>query len=122
MEKIIISIGIPVATFILGYIAGVYDLLGIPYTGNGPNCLGNCLSKLRTKQILISHGIRTPRSYYAQINDEIHKNNFILKSKCRINLNIQNKIPIFVRILNQNQKIYLLSNVNRPVKKLPEKH
>lgn len=62
-----------------GYVAGVYDLLGIPYTGNGPNCLGNCLSKLRTKQILISHEIRTPRSYYAQINDEIHKNTFVLK-------------------------------------------
>jgi len=62
-----------------GYVAGVYDLLGIPYTGNGPNCLGNCLSKLRTKQILISHGIRTPRSYYAQIHDGIHKNTFVLK-------------------------------------------
>jgi D-alanine-D-alanine ligase len=62
-----------------GYIAGVFDLLGIPYTGNGPNCLGNCLSKLRTKQILISHGIRTPQSFYAQIQDEITKNAFVLK-------------------------------------------
>jgi D-alanine-D-alanine ligase len=41
--------------------------------------LGNCLSKLRAKQILISHGIRTPRFYYAGIHDEIQKNSFSLK-------------------------------------------
>jgi D-alanine-D-alanine ligase len=62
-----------------GYIAGVFDLLGIPYTGNGPNCLGNCLSKLRTKQILTSHGIRTPKSYLAQLNEDLQIDTFILK-------------------------------------------
>jgi len=62
-----------------GYIAGLFDLLGIPYTGNGPNCLGNCLSKLRTKQILISHGIKTPRSFLAQFQDNLQKDTFILK-------------------------------------------
>jgi D-alanine-D-alanine ligase len=62
-----------------GYVAGVFDLLGIPYTGNGPNCLGNCLAKSRTKQILISHGIRTPRSFFAQTSDELRKNTFGLK-------------------------------------------
>jgi D-alanine-D-alanine ligase len=41
--------------------------------------LGNCLSKLRAKQILISHGIKTPRFFYASIYDEIHKNSFGLK-------------------------------------------
>ena len=62
-----------------GFVAGVFDLLGIPYTGNGPNCLGNCLSKLRTKQILTSHGIRTPRSFFVQMDDLLLKNTFNLK-------------------------------------------
>ncbi len=42
------------------YIAGLYDILGFPYTGNTPACLGNCLKKSRTKQILNSFGIKTP--------------------------------------------------------------
>ena len=50
------------------YVAGVYDLLEIPYTGNSSVCLGNCLSKLRTKQILQSHGIRSPKYFIAGIN------------------------------------------------------
>ena len=50
------------------YVAGVYDLLEIPYTGNSSVCLGNCLSKVRTKQILQSHGIRSPKYFIAGIN------------------------------------------------------
>ncbi|HOI30600.1 MAG TPA: ATP-grasp domain-containing protein [Melioribacteraceae bacterium] len=50
------------------YVAGLFDLLGIPYTGNNPICLGNCLVKSRTKQILNSHGIKTPRHYIAKLN------------------------------------------------------
>lgn len=50
------------------YVAGLFDLLEIPYTGNGPICLGNCLSKARTKQILQSHGIRSPKHFIAGIN------------------------------------------------------
>ena len=43
------------------YMAGIYDLLEIPYTGNTSVCLGNCLNKTRTKQILQSYGIKTPK-------------------------------------------------------------
>ena len=50
------------------YVAGLYELLEIPYTGNNMICLGNCLSKARTKQILQSHGIRTPKHYIAAFN------------------------------------------------------
>lgn len=50
------------------YIAGLYELLGIPFTGNNSLCLGNCLNKVRTKQILKSHGIRTPRYFIAEVN------------------------------------------------------
>ncbi len=61
------------------YIAGMFDILGIPYTGNGPLTLGNCLIKSRTKQILQSHGIRTPKHWIAQLNESINKNDFDLK-------------------------------------------
>ncbi len=42
--------------------AGLYELLGYNYTGNIPSTLGNCLNKERTKEILYSNGIRTPRA------------------------------------------------------------
>ena len=61
------------------YVAGLFDILGIPYTGNGPITLANCLIKSRTKQILQSHGIRTPKHYIAQLNDSPDKNEFDLK-------------------------------------------
>ena len=61
------------------YIAGMFDILGIPYTGNGPVTLGNCLIKSRTKQILQSHGIRTPKHWVAYLNETLDKNEFDLK-------------------------------------------
>ena len=50
------------------FIAGVFDLMAVPYTGNNPICLGNCLIKSRTKQILNSHGIKTPSYFIAKLN------------------------------------------------------
>lgn len=61
------------------YVAGLFDILGIPYTGNGPVTLGNCLIKSRTKQILQSHGIRTAKHYTAYMGDVPEKNDFDLK-------------------------------------------
>lgn len=61
------------------YVAGMFDLLGIPYTGNGPVSLGNCLIKSRTKQILQSHGIRTPKHTIIEVNNYPDKNHFKLK-------------------------------------------
>ncbi len=61
------------------YVAGLFDLMEIPYTGNGPISLGNCLIKSRTKQILQSHGVRTPKHMIAHVNQYPEKNNFLLK-------------------------------------------
>ena len=41
-------------------VAGLYDLLKIPYTGAGALALGIALNKPRVKEILTYHGIRTP--------------------------------------------------------------
>ena len=42
-------------------IAGLFELLGYFYTGNKPSTLGNCLNKQRSKSILNSRGIVTPK-------------------------------------------------------------
>jgi D-alanine-D-alanine ligase len=43
------------------HIAGIYELLHIPYTGSGPLTLGTALNKCRVKEILNYHGLPTPR-------------------------------------------------------------
>jgi len=61
------------------YIAGIYDLLGIYYTGNSALCLGNCLIKSRTKQILKARGIKTPEYMVVNYKKKIDEDNFNLK-------------------------------------------
>lgn len=61
------------------YIAGLYDLLGVPYTGNSMVALGNCLCKSRTKLILQSHGLKTPKHYTTHINEYPAKQKLSLK-------------------------------------------
>jgi D-alanine-D-alanine ligase len=42
-------------------VTGVYEMLGIPYTGSPPLTLGICQRKGLSKQILLANGISTPR-------------------------------------------------------------
>ncbi len=44
-------------------VAGLLDLMGIPYTGSGPLALGLALNKFRVKQILRSADIPTARGF-----------------------------------------------------------
>jgi len=43
-------------------LTGLYELLDYQYTGNKPSTLGNCLNKIRAKEILYANGINVPRS------------------------------------------------------------
>lgn len=52
------------------YAAGLFDILGMDYTGNMPTCLSNCLIKSRTKVILESHGITSPDYYIANYKEK----------------------------------------------------
>ena len=52
-------------------VAGLYDLLKIPYTGAGPLALGTALNKPRVKEILTYHGIRTPDYQVFRAEDRI---------------------------------------------------
>jgi D-alanine-D-alanine ligase len=40
---------------------GIFELLGIPYTGSVPLVLGTALNKVRVKEMLLFHGLSTPR-------------------------------------------------------------
>ena len=58
--------------------AGFFELLGYEFTGNIPTCLGNCLNKSRTKNILRSFGIDTPKSMTIKKWKKLHPKIFNL--------------------------------------------
>jgi len=43
------------------HVAGIFELMGVNYTGAGPLVLGTALHKFRVKEILAFHGLPTPR-------------------------------------------------------------
>ena len=74
-------------------IAGVFQLLGYNITGNVPSCLGNCLNKERTKNILSTHGIDTPDFLTVKFNTKLSKENFNLR------------FPVILKLLNEDASI-----------------
>jgi D-alanine-D-alanine ligase len=61
------------------FVAGIYELMGIPYTGAGAFTLGMCQSKARTKQALSFHKIRVPRFALYKNANEVTEEDFELK-------------------------------------------
>jgi D-alanine-D-alanine ligase len=74
-------------------IAGLYELLGYFYTGSVPSALGNCLNKAKTKDILSSFGIRTPKYLTLRANQRFTKKD--------INLNY----PVILKLLREDASI-----------------
>lgn len=52
------------------YIAGLLELLRIPYTGNPPLALGLALNKMKSKQVLMSVGIPVPPSVIVPVGEK----------------------------------------------------
>jgi D-alanine-D-alanine ligase len=73
--------------------AGLFELLGYQFTGNYPATLGNCLNKARTKNILNSYGINTPK--YITIKPEEK----LLASKFKL------RFPVILKLLNEDASI-----------------
>lgn len=42
------------------HVAALYELLGLPYSGSAPLCLGLSQDKVLTKDLLVRHGLPTP--------------------------------------------------------------
>lgn len=72
---------------------GLFELLGYNYTGNEPSTLGNCLNKARTKNILFSYGINTPRYFTISPGEKISARNFKLN------------FPVILKLLNEDASI-----------------
>lgn len=53
--------------------AALLDFTGIPYTGAAPNGLALAQDKARTKDILLRHGLPTPRYHLVKVNDQFPK-------------------------------------------------
>jgi D-alanine-D-alanine ligase len=69
------------------YIAGVLELLNIPYTGSGPFSFGLCLDKAKNKDILANNGINVPKYY-------------VFSTDTKIPINI--KFPLIVKPLHED--------------------
>jgi D-alanine-D-alanine ligase len=69
------------------HIAGAFEILDIEFTGNRALTLGNCLNKLKTKQILRSLGVRTPRYILARLNSQLAEADLKLKFPLILKLN-----------------------------------
>jgi D-alanine-D-alanine ligase len=73
--------------------AGLFELLGYEYTGNIPSCLGNCLNKSRTKNILRSFGISTPNSVTVKKSEKVTAKDIKLT------------YPLILKLLNEDASI-----------------
>ncbi|MDF1610774.1 D-alanine--D-alanine ligase family protein [Stygiobacter electus] len=92
------------------YFAGLYDLLGFEYTGNTPITLGNCLVKSRTKQILESFRIKTPKHFTCELN--------YIPSRSELKL----KFPLILKLLREDASIGISEfSVVRTYKQLVER-
>lgn len=80
------------------YIAGLYELLLVPYTGNKPQTLSNCLDKSKTKEILGSMGLNIPRYQVFRSGKEITGFDFTLN------------FPVITKLLNEDASIGISEN------------
>jgi D-alanine-D-alanine ligase len=69
------------------HIAGAFEILDIEFTGNRALTLGNCLNKLKTKQILRSLGVRSPKCLLARLNGKLAEGDVKLKYPLILKLN-----------------------------------
>jgi D-alanine-D-alanine ligase len=80
------------------YQAGLYELLRVSYTGNTPVCLGNCLNKFRTKQLLAAHRIPVPGAMVWSAKHPIAKEMITLR------------YPVITKLLKEDASIGISEN------------
>ncbi len=73
--------------------AGLFELLGYQFTGNYPATLGNCLNKARTKNILNSYSINTPKYITIKPDEKLFTSKFNLR------------FPVILKLLNEDASI-----------------
>lgn len=78
--------------------AGLYPLIGVAYTGNSPQTLGNCLDKSFTKKILSAHGVKTPKFMVLSPGKRIVQKSFPLS------------FPVITKLLKEDASIGISEN------------
>lgn len=78
--------------------AGLFELLGYEFTGNKPQCLGNCLNKYKAKLILSAFGVRTPKAVVIKAGEKSGIENFNLT------------FPVIMKLLNEDASIGISEN------------
>ena len=76
---------------------GIFELMGIPYTGSDPLTLGISLNKCRVKEILSYHGLPTPRFQ-------------LMNSPVKIGLDEGLQYPLIVKPSHEDASIGIDSN------------
>lgn len=101
-------------------IVGIYELLGIPYTGAPALALANCQNKILAKGLLNSNGIRIPP--YFIVNNKAsrynHKLNYPLLVKPSLedaSVGIENDSIVHNSRQLKNRVEYVLKNFNQAV-------
>jgi D-alanine-D-alanine ligase len=89
---------------------GIYELMGIPYTGSDPLTLGTALNKVRVKEILLYNGLPTPRFQ-------------LFTSPMRITLDESLNFPLIVKPAREDASIGIdtksvVSNINELKKRV----
>jgi D-alanine-D-alanine ligase len=79
------------------HVAGMYELMGIPYTGAGPLALGIALNKVRVKEILLSNGLPTPRYQ-------------LVESPIKITLDENMNFPLIVKPAREDASVGISSD------------
>ena len=69
------------------HIAGAFEILDIEFTGNRALTLGNCLNKIKTKQILKALGVKTPKYLLARLNTKVEEADLKLEFPLILKLN-----------------------------------
>jgi D-alanine-D-alanine ligase len=79
-------------------VTGMFDILGYSYTGNSSLCLGNCLIKNRTKQLLQFNGINTPGYYVQKYGRKIMEKDLPFR------------YPVLLKLINEDASIGISEN------------
>jgi D-alanine-D-alanine ligase len=79
------------------HVAGIYELMGIPYTGSDAFTLGVSLNKVFVKQILMCNGLPTPRYQ-------------LFRSPVRIALDESMEYPLIVKPSSEDASVGIASS------------
>ncbi len=103
------------------HIAGIYELMNIPYTGAATLALGTCLNKVRAKDILRAYGIPTAQHIISANVEACHIDEahlhfpFIVKPIHEdASIGIQNSSVVYDIPSLQKQVAYILKTFNEP--------